>query len=186
MAVPATYSTTDLSGKFTLNRSLSDYDSLESSMEQQGVGYLKRKAVGLLSATTILKHYKDAAGVEHVDIEQQVTAGPSPKPESRVLDWVEQSIDSPLFGPIAAKTRRVTLAELDDDFLKNGWVAEIADTGLIQSHTTSTGDIKWSATQTWGIEEVSGDKRHVRHLKFTGPKGDAITIRLVYDYVGPL
>jgi len=40
----------------------------------------------------------------------------------------------------------------------------------------------YSFQQTWGIEELEGERRHVRHVKFTGPKAEDIELRMVYDY----
>ncbi len=36
--------------------------------------------------------------------------------------------------------------------------------------------------QVWGFETVNGEKRYARHVYFEGPKGEVVTIRLVYDY----
>lgn len=36
----------------------------------QGVGWLKRKAISMGTVTLDIKHYKDDAGIEHVDIDQ--------------------------------------------------------------------------------------------------------------------
>lgn len=40
----------------------------------------------------------------------------------------------------------------------------------------------YSFQQTWGIEELEGDRRYIRHVKFTGPKAEDIELRIVYDY----
>ena len=36
--------------------------------------------------------------------------------------------------------------------------------------------------QTWGVEEINGERRYVRHVRLTTPKGDDEQIKLVYDY----
>ena len=36
--------------------------------------------------------------------------------------------------------------------------------------------------QTWGIENINGERRHTRHVDFTGPKGESVQTRLVFDY----
>jgi len=38
--------------------------------------------------------------------------------------------------------------------------------------------------KTWGIEAINAERRYVRHIKFTGPGGEDIKVRLVYDYCG--
>lgn len=45
----------------------------------------------------------------------------------------------------------------------------------------------WIAEQVWGFEKIAGEKRYVRHLKFTCPKrGNKLEKKMVYDYYGPL
>lgn len=36
--------------------------------------------------------------------------------------------------------------------------------------------------QSWGIKDLEGERRYIRHVKFTGPKGEDIEAVLVYDY----
>jgi len=36
--------------------------------------------------------------------------------------------------------------------------------------------------QTWGIENINGERRYTRHVDFTGPKGESVQTRLVFDY----
>ncbi|KAJ7108811.1 hypothetical protein C8R44DRAFT_636367 [Mycena epipterygia] len=182
MAVPETYTMLDLSGKFTMNKGLSDGDAFEKMLEHQGVGVLKRKAIGFANPTMCIKHHTAADGVEHIDIEQHIKSGSAPKTETRVLTWAETTNESPLFGSIVTKTRRVNASELDDEFLKEGWTADTVEAGVIQVHARSEGGVKWVAMQTWGIEEVKGERRHTRHWTFTGPKGQTVHCRLVYDY----
>ena len=42
-----------------------------------------------------------------------------------------------------------------------------------------------STGQTWGIDELEGELRHVRHVLFTGPDGEQIRARMVFDYSKP-
>ncbi|KAJ7478682.1 hypothetical protein B0H11DRAFT_1281373 [Mycena galericulata] len=186
MSLPEGASMLDISGKYTMNKSLSDSDASDTILEHQGVGMLKRKAIGWASATVHLKHFKDTEGVEHIEVAHQVSSSGTPKGEVRILTWTEQTIESPLFGKIITKTRRVSQAELDDEHLKSGWTADTLESGLIQADARGGGDIKWATTQVWGIEEIQGERRHTRHIKFTGSKGNVILARFVYDYVGTL
>jgi hypothetical protein len=66
MAVPATFTSVDFSGKFTPNSSLSD--STETILEHQGVGWMKRKAINAITLTLGLRHFKDDSGVEHIEV----------------------------------------------------------------------------------------------------------------------
>jgi hypothetical protein len=96
----------------------------------------------------------------------------------------------------------VRAEELDIPFLQEGWTQDTLDHGLVQSYvesnTPKSGTV-WIANQvnvlmlhkvllnlnylqTWGMEEINGDRRYMRHVKFTGPQGEDIEAKLVYDY----
>ncbi|KAJ7671246.1 hypothetical protein DFH06DRAFT_1320037 [Mycena polygramma] len=178
MAVPKTYTMMDISGKYTLNKALSDLDASDTILEQQGVGLLKRKAISFAGGAVCIEHHKDAEGVEHLELQPQISGISAPK-EGRVLTWTDEAFDHPIFGSIVTKSRRIKPTELDDEHLKAGWSAETIEDGVIQSHLVGK---NWTAIQTWGIEEIDGEKHHSRHTTFTGPKGNTIHARLVYDY----
>lgn len=36
--------------------------------------------------------------------------------------------------------------------------------------------------QVWDVQEVNGENRYVRRIFFTGPKGEELTARQVFDY----
>ncbi|KAJ7608030.1 hypothetical protein DFH06DRAFT_1379334 [Mycena polygramma] len=198
MAVPKTYTMMDISGKYTLNKALSDLDASDTILEQQGVGLLKRKAISFAGGAVCIEHHKDVEGVEHLELQPQISGISAPK-EGRVLTWTDKAFDHPIFGSIVTKSRRIKPTELDDEHLKAGWSAETIEDGVIQSHLVGK---KWTAiqasrspkypsetthpihvfVQTWGIGEIDGEKRHSRHTTFTGPKGNTIHARMVYDY----
>ena len=55
---------------------------------------------------------------------------------------------------------------------------------MIESYvdTAPENGTQWTAVQTWGVEEINGERRYVRHVRLTTPKGDDEQIKLVYDY----
>ncbi|EDR15749.1 uncharacterized protein LACBIDRAFT_301002 [Laccaria bicolor S238N-H82] len=185
MAVPADFTTLNLSGTFLLNRTLTD-PRTDDILALQGVGWLKRKAIGLSSITLAIKHYKDDDGVEHIDIDQTLTGGIPGTSEKRTLWWKEKENNDHLFGHVIGKSRRIKVDELDLEFLKTGWTTDTIEHGVVQSYvesdTPKSGTV-WIANQTWGIEELESLRRYVRHIKFTGPKAEDIELRMVYDYV---
>lgn len=52
--------------------------------------------------------------------------------------------------------------------------------GMVFSHRFFADAYRFD--QTWGIQEIGGERRYTRHLKFTGPQGEDIEAVLVYDY----
>ncbi|KAJ7648439.1 hypothetical protein B0H17DRAFT_1215664 [Mycena rosella] len=171
MAVPATYTTLDLSGKFTMmrsasppdrarrkninptyvstqNKTLTDQSALDGVLKLQGVGMFKRMVAGLASSTMCIRHFTDAAGVEQLEIEQGVSGGPAPKPEARPLTWTEKTgtSESPFLGTVVGRTRRVKAGELGDEFLESGWTAETLEHGPIEAEMRG-GDTKWCSSR---------------------------------------
>ncbi|KAF7339603.1 hypothetical protein MSAN_02174800 [Mycena sanguinolenta] len=184
MAVPAEFSILDISGKFNLNKSMSgDTDEM---LNLQGIGWMKRKVIAVASVTLAIKHYKDEAGVERFDIDQTLTGGIPGAKEESVLNWAEKPSKSPLFGDIIGRARRCQVSELEDDFLKSNWTADTIEHGVIHvrvvSDTAKSGT-SWTVNQVLGVQEINGQRRHARNVKFTGPKGENIELVLVYDWI---
>ncbi|KAK0208155.1 hypothetical protein DFS33DRAFT_1371692 [Desarmillaria ectypa] len=180
MAVPGPekFTILDISGKFYLNKTLSD--STDEILRLQGVSWLKRKAISIGTVTLYIKHYRDDEGIEKVDIDQTV-AGISGTSEKRTLTWTERENNDDIFGPVIGKSRRVNVGELEEEFLKTGWTEDTVEHGVIQAYAesdTPKSGTTWIANQTWGVEEVNGERRYARHIKFTGPAGEDIQARL--------
>jgi hypothetical protein len=183
------------------NKTISDTNT-DTILSLQGVGWLKRKAIIYGTVTLAVKHYKDDAGVEHIDIDQTLTGGIPGTTETRTLSWTERHNEDHIFGAVVGKTRRIKAEELEDDFLKKNWTADTFEHGVVQSYVesdTPKSGTTWIANQVgaplfyfirplteldqaWGIEDVDGERRYSRHIKFTGPGGEDIECKLVYDY----
>ncbi|OJT15812.1 hypothetical protein TRAPUB_3918 [Trametes pubescens] len=188
MAAPAEMTTRDISGKFIMNKSLSD--DTDEILRLQGVGWFKRKAIAMATLYLSVKHYKDEGGVEHIDIDQTLTGGIQGTNEYRILDGTERSHEDHVFGNVLSKSRRVSLAEVDREWLKKEWLDDSLENGAIiftcaKSDTEKSGTA-WSSEQTWGFEQIDGEKRYARRVHFEGPGEEIIEVRLVYDYDGPL
>ena len=160
-------SNADLARRANQNKSLSD--NPDPALALQGVGWLTRKTIGAATITLNVKQYQgaptapaDADGPEvtHVDIDQTLTGGLKGTTEKRCID---------------------------DAFLARGWLegddekAGPAGETHILSFVQSL-DNGWTATQVWGFQEVSGERRYTRNIVIA--KGsERVEIRLVYDYL---
>ncbi|KAJ3840043.1 hypothetical protein F5878DRAFT_580718 [Lentinula raphanica] len=182
MAVPASMTTLNMSGKFTLNKALSHPP--EEILELQGVQMLQRKAMGAASAmfTVTMTHSKNDSGEETLTLAQSLPGFDLGEPEVKVFNWQEQTRDTKLIGTIVTKAKRVKLDEVENAYLKEEWSADTVENGVILIHAVPK-EGEWSVYQTWGIADINGEKRHVRRFAFTGPKR-SVEHRFVYDYLG--
>jgi len=183
MAAPESCTTLDLSGKFVMNKDLSD--SSDRILQLQGVGWIKRKAIEFATVTLNVKHYKDDDSIEHIDIDQVITANFPGTSENRTLDWIDRHKEDGLFGFVVSKTRRLAVAEIDDAHLRGEWLADTLRDGAIHSiarSDTEKSHLVWTAEQVWGFESIKEERRYTRRVKFDFKDGDEVhEIRLVYD-----
>jgi len=186
MAVPPDFTILNLTGKFQLNKSLSD--DTEEILTLQGVSWFIRKMIAYSTITLDIRHYKDDDGEEHIDIVQTLSGGIS-STENRTLSWKEREIQDRIFGAVVGKSRRCTTEELNEleEYLTKGWTDDTFQHGLVQTWSksdTPKSGTTWTANQAWGMENVGDERRYTRHVYFTGPKDEVIRARMVYDYLG--
>ena len=161
----------------------------------------------MATITLYVKHFKDESDVEHIDIDQRLTGGIPGTFESRTLDWTPREHEDHLFGPVVGKSRRVKLDEVNNEYLRKGWLKDTEQHGAInayaESDTPKSGKTwiaeqvrfrcpnsslqfeplnRVSLDQIWGFELVGDERRYARHVDFVGPEGEHIQARLVYDF----
>ncbi|KAF8481382.1 hypothetical protein JB92DRAFT_3038955 [Gautieria morchelliformis] len=184
MASPVHITTKNLSGTWTINKTLGD--PLDRVLALQGVGWLTRKAIGLSPITQEIKQYTDESGMEHIDVES-ILPGGLKSVECRILDDSEQHEKDDLFGYIVRRSKRVKRSELTHEYMKgNCHEAEAEEDGVLQmtvrSDTAKT-KTTWVLEQVWGFEELDGVRYSTERIHFVGPKGETIEGRLVYNLV---
>jgi len=166
-----------------MNKSLSD--DTDPILQLQGVGWLIRKAIGMITVTLVTKSYTDDDGTYHVDIEQPGAAGIKGTTELRTVNGTWSEHEDHIFGAVKGTTNWKKLSEYKDDdegnWLAKGWNAETVESGeVIDSYAESIKN-GWVAIQAWGFEDISGERRYVRHVVVK--KGDkVIKAKLVYDF----
>jgi hypothetical protein len=159
----------------------------------------------MATITLYVKHYKDDNNVEHIDIDQSLS-GLAGTTENRTLDWTFRENSDYLFGPVLGRSRRVSIDRIDNEFLRKGWLPDTEEHGAINAYAksdTPKSNNTWIAeqvrgpfrhviaspvykslysVQTWGFEEINGERRYVRHVDFVGSNDEHIQARMVYDY----
>ncbi|KAI8266167.1 hypothetical protein K4K58_010303 [Colletotrichum sp. SAR11_239] len=194
MAAPADKTIADLSGKWVMNKTLSD--SPEPALALQGISWMVRKAVGMATVTLHVKQYSappspPGSGTEpvtHIDIDQFATAGLKGTTENRCLDMEWREHSDWMFGSVRGQSKWMSAEEIEDEFLKKGpWLeGEAEATGPdgkshIYSHVESI-DNGWTATQIWGFQIIDGQRRYARNV-LVQKGGKRVEIRLVYDWL---
>ncbi|KAM0278023.1 hypothetical protein ACHAQH_005392 [Verticillium albo-atrum] len=194
MAAPAEKTINNLTGKWVMNKTLSD--SPEPALALQGVSWMLRKGIGLATVTLNIKQYDGAPSppstasepATHIDISQTATGGIKGTTENRCLDMEFREHSDWLFGNCRGQSDWRSAEEIEDAHLKKGWLeGEAENTGPqgkshVYSHVENL-DTFWTATQIWGFQEIDGARRYARNIVVA--KGDdKVEFRLVYDYLG--
>lgn len=174
MAAPPDVTLRDLNGQYIMNKSLSDniepililvslspkrsHSSLLQTSTptnstlppQQGVSWFTRKAIINSTITLYVKEYTDSSNIVHIDIDQTGPAGIKGTTELRQLDWIEREHEDHIFGKVRGKNRWVRPEEIEDAFLKQGWLEETKREAL-HNHVESVGN-------GWVVDQVSRGK----------------------------
>lgn len=170
--------------------------SLEPVLALQGIGWLTRKAVGMATFTLDVKQFNappaapaDPSGPPacHIEIDQLGTAGVKGTSEKRCLDNTFREHSDWLFGNVKGQSRWINLEDVDDDFLKAGFLDGDEEKGgpngekHIISHVESL-DKGWTATQIWGFKTVEGVRKYVRNV-VVAKGAERIELQLIYDWI---
>lgn len=103
--VPPTTTVANMSGTYTLNKTLSD--STDALLKMQGIGWVVRQAAAYSNITVTMKQYVEAeSGKIRLDNEQASTGGLKSS-EERVLDWEWREKDDRIWGKVRGRSRLV-------------------------------------------------------------------------------
>ncbi|QPH00313.1 hypothetical protein C2857_003740 [Epichloe festucae Fl1] len=186
MAAPPEKTLKNLNGRWTVDSQLSE--SVDPALVIQGIGYVIRTAISYATITITVNQYEappkppneSTETFTHIDINQSAS-GLTSTQENRCVDDTEREHSDWLFGTVKGRTKWVSLDEVEDTYLKNGWEVE-GDGKFILGHVENQ-DSGWTADQLWGFQIVNGERRYCRNTVVA--KGDQrAEFRLVYSYAG--
>lgn len=177
MAIPPEITVRNLTGIYTLNRTLSD--SSQTVLKMQNIGWVVRQAVAYSTVTVTLQQYTDSEGQNHLDQEQLSTGGIK-NFEDRIMDWQWTEKENWIWGKVNGRSRYVKLSEIEDEYLKEGWEGG-SEGEVVEGYVESLKD-GWDARQIWGFAVVGGEKKHVRRILARRPGWKEERIRMVYDW----
>jgi len=180
MAAPASFTTVNLTGSFVINKELSDSLQNISTPEKAGAD-VGKMILSRVPVSSKIKHYKDADGTEHFDMENTNHNGQT-QSRARVLSGANKTAKLKEHD-VNITTEKVNVSTLEIDSLKEGWDATAISTGVINS-VVAGADASWFFQVVLGVSTINGEKRLVRKIHTKGPGGKTISARLVYDYVG--
>lgn len=178
-------------------------DSTDKIYKEQGVGWIARRKLSTAPIVTAwIKHFRER-GREYLEIDEMFHKRNSATAERYALDGMPLEFNDVCGRPAVSRGWRMRTTEIKDQFLRRGWVNDAHSHGAIYTRVEGyvRGDLKrrWieeqvrlaaffcsrlysSVSQTMGFQEIAGDRRFIRHIKFTTEKGEVVETRLVYDY----
>ncbi|KAK4239068.1 hypothetical protein C8A03DRAFT_32866 [Achaetomium macrosporum] len=194
MAAPANKNIGDLNGKWVMNKSQSS--NVEPGLALQGIGWMTRKAVTMSTVTLHVKQFvappsppADPANppVTHIEIEQTGTGGFKGTTEKRCLDYTFREHSDWLFGHVKGQTKFVAAEEVQDEFLKSGWLEGDEEKGGPNGEThvlsyVESLDNGWTATQIWGFKTIEGVRKYCRNVVIA-KDGERVELQLVFDFL---
>lgn len=192
MSLPETVTMDNLSGKYTMNLTLSGKS--DDILSAQGVGWIKRKAIAMSTLYIDLKHNGLKGPEEKIYIEQKVGSIGGSVEDYKDFTGTPIPNAHEVYGDMFTSAKRESLSSIaaENKFLASGWIdSEFGEAGpiVIRSRNADTNKYVWEAVQVWGIRmvEVNG-KPERRYARLTYFKSKSLTkeLLLVYDYTGPL
>jgi hypothetical protein len=149
---------------------------------------LTRKAISIATVYLSVNQYTSEDSKTHIDINQTATGGIKGTTELRTLDWTPRPHEDHIFGSLQGKSRWSTFQDIDDEFLKDGWLEGDEEKGgpagekHVESFVVNEGK-GWTGQQIWGFAIIDGARYYTRRVVVR--KGEeALKVRMVYNYSG--
>ncbi len=112
MSVPDTVTTKDMTGKYVINKKLSD--SSNSTLKMQNVGFIVRQAAQYSTIIVELKQYTDDKGTMHLK-QVQTSLGGITNSEERQINGEWGEADNAIWGKVKGWTRYAFTQPMLDD-----------------------------------------------------------------------
>ncbi|PYH84494.1 hypothetical protein BO82DRAFT_352049 [Aspergillus uvarum CBS 121591] len=107
MAAPAEVTIKNLSGEWTMNKTLSN--PTDAILSLQGMSWLTRKALNLATITLHIDTYPDPedSAIIHIKIDQTLTGGIKGTSENRISDGKKREHTDHIFGHVQGQSRYI-------------------------------------------------------------------------------
>ncbi|KAJ7646007.1 hypothetical protein DFH06DRAFT_1424695 [Mycena polygramma] len=192
-----------LSGVFRLNStSQTEYEMI---LEAQGLAdAATRHAVATGELLLGPSHDMDTGKDEIIVGQDYQINGHNIKTEEKwILDWYPREHNDPLVGPVTSQMRRYPVSSpppplhaysmlrdrsgiqtgtLEHPILQTAWTSQTRKLGVMYYYAKARGGHSWDIEETWGIEELGGERHFARHVRLRVPGEEVIESKLIYDY----
>lgn len=181
MAAPKQANVFDVTGRWLLNRGLSN--STEASFALQGIPWIVRKVINFASLELQYVKLPPAPGstAARFGFKQTISPGGFNTSNEYIIDGESRTDTVPIFGEISAQCSyigRDAVAKHVGNVVDSNSV-DMAILEIIRSEVMG-----WSASTVWVLEMVEGGQRLVKHNTTT--KGERVEkAKMVFDYLGP-
>lgn len=176
MAAPQDRNLHRLTGKWKLNKSLSD--DISSILALQGTNTLLQKAISSASVTLNVSQ----PSPDQYSIHQSATAASIPgTTEQYITDNEWRKNQDAFFGEVNGRSRWIDFSEAKSlEGVQGDW--ENGDGKLILAEGGKP-DRSWSAVRIWGFEEIGNGRRYTQRVKVWSKDGEETRVKMVYDFV---
>ncbi|KAF1983837.1 hypothetical protein K402DRAFT_465708 [Aulographum hederae CBS 113979] len=175
MAAPDSIGMQNITGSYTMNKDLSDDN--ESILSLQGVGFLMRKAMKIGTLTLNVTHTIDEDGNHTLATTAVPSGGFKGHTSARKLDGKQMQQKDFLFGECDVVPGVSKPSELEDEWLKEGWVED-----LVFEETVENKKGGWKNHNCSGFRIVNGQKHYCNRSRVTTEKGKNETAMNVYNF----
>ena len=167
MSAPPILTIRDLSGKYILvspfavglrwgaqityqNKRLSD--STDKIFREQGVGWVSRWKLSKAPIVTAwIRHFRER-GREYLEIDEMFDKRNSTTTERYALDGMPLELNDVCGRPAVSRGWRIRTADIQDQFLRRGWVNDVLSHGAI--YTRVEGYVRGDLKRRWVEEQV--------------------------------
>ena len=152
------------------NKRLSD--STDKIFKEQGVGWVARWRLSKAPIVTAwIKHFRER-GREYLEIDEMFHKKNSTTTERYALDGVPLEFDDVCGRPAVSRGWRVRMSDIQDQFLRRGWVNDVLSHGAI--YTRVEGYIRGDLGRRWIEEQVRSTVTRFQRLCSKCPTDDGL------------
>ncbi|KAK5996285.1 hypothetical protein PT974_03039 [Cladobotryum mycophilum] len=183
MSTPTDMNILDVTGRWHLNRTLSD--SLENTFALQGIPWIIRKVINW--ADLELQYVKlpptEESTATRFSFKQTVRPGGFDTKNEYVVDGEKRTDTVPIFGEITMHCAYVGRKDLKEEELLGREIESVDEDHAAIVEVVNSENMGWTTTTVWGFETIDGERRLCKYNTTT--KDDQIeTARMVHDYIG--